>query len=90
VSDVHANPDDMERFASVLKSATAEIEKQTARLNSEYRRLGASWKDRKFASFGSDFDRSISSLRSATRALEPYPPKLRRHAQALRQFLNAR
>ena len=90
MSDVRANADDMERFAAALKSATAEIERQANRLNSEYRRLGSSWQDKKFASFSSDFDRSMNALRSATRALEPYPPKLRRHAQALRQFLNTR
>jgi uncharacterized protein YukE len=90
MSDVHANADEMERFAAVLKNATDEIQKQADRLASEYRRLGGSWKDRKFASFQNDFDRSITGLRAATRALEPYPPKLRRHAQALRQFLNSR
>ncbi len=90
MSDVRANADDLERFAAALRSATEEIEKQTHRLTSEYRRLGGSWKDKKFASFAGDFDRSVAALRSATKALEPYPPKLRRHAQALRQFLNTR
>jgi len=90
MSDVRANADEMERFAAVLKKATEDIERQTDRLTAEYRRLGSTWKDRKFASFQNDFDRSISALRSATRALEPYPPKLRRHSQALRQFLNTR
>jgi uncharacterized protein YukE len=90
VSDVHANPDELERFAAALKNATEEIERQTQRLAGEYARLGDSWRDQKFRRFSSDFDRSVSSLRAATKALEPYPPKLRRHAQALRQFLNAR
>ncbi len=90
MSDVRANADDMERFVAALRSATEEIERQTSRLNSEYHRLGDSWKDKKFASFASDFDRSVAALRAATKALQPYPPKLRRHAQALRQFLNTR
>ena len=90
MSDVHANADDMERFAATLKNATEEIQKQTERLSAEYRRLGGSWRDRKFASFQHDFDRSMNGLRSATRALEPYPPKLRRHSQALRRFLDTR
>jgi uncharacterized protein YukE len=90
MSDVRANADEMERFAAALKKATEDIQRQTDRLAAEYRRLGSTWKDRKFASFQNDFDRSIGSLRSATRALEPYPPKLRRHSQALRQFLNSR
>lgn len=90
MSDVHANPDDLERFAAALKNATEEIERQTQRLVGEYSRLGDSWRDQKFRQFASDFDRSVSGLRAATKALDPYPPKLRRHAQALRQFLNAR
>jgi uncharacterized protein YukE len=90
LSDVHANPDDLERFANALKRGTEEIEQQASRLAAEYGRLGDSWKDAKFRSFAADFDRSMSSLRAATRALDPYPPKLRRHAQALRQFLNTR
>jgi uncharacterized protein YukE len=90
MSDVRANPEELERFAGMLRKATEDIQKQTDRLAGEYRRLGSTWKDHKFASFEADFDRSIGALRSATRALEPYPPKLRRHSQALRQYLDSR
>jgi uncharacterized protein YukE len=90
MSDVHANLDELERFAGILRRATEDIQKQTDRLAGEYRRLGSTWKDRKFASFQSDFDRSIGALRSATRALEPYPPQLKRHSDALRRYLNSR
>lgn len=90
MSDVHANPDDLERFAATLRRGIEDLEHQTKRLSAEYSRLGSSWKDKKFQRFAADFDRSMNNLRSATRALEPYPPQLRRHAVALRQFLNAR
>lgn len=88
MSEVHASPKDIERFATVVSTSLSEIEKIESRLRGEYKRLGTTWRDQKYRRFASDFEQSLKQLAAARRTLEPYPRQLRKDAANLKAYQN--
>lgn len=85
-----ANPEDMERFARDLRQFNEQVHDATSRLQSQFDRLGDTWRDQEHQKFGNEFQQTVRVLSQFQRASEEQIPFLLRKAQRIRDYLSQR
>ena len=90
MSGVVANPDDLERFAQALKKYTSDLNSSSTQLNSEFRRLGGTWRDQEYAKFAQEYERTMRVIKQFMVEADKEVTLLQRKAALLREFLNKR
>ena len=90
MSQAIANPEDLERFASDLKTFNAQLKESMTRLNSQFQRLGETWRDQENQKFAQEFQQTVRVLNQFMRSSETQIPFLQRKAQRLREYLGQR
>lgn len=85
-----ASPDELERFARELKQFNGQLGESMARLQSQFVRLGDTWRDQEQLKFGQEFEQTMRVLQQFIRSSEVQTPFLLRKAQRLREYLGQR
>ena len=84
------NPDDLERFARELKQFNEQVRGSTSRLQGQFGRLGATWRDQEHQKFAREFEQTMRVLHQFMRTSEVHIPFLLRKAQRARDYLSQR
>jgi uncharacterized protein YukE len=85
-----ADPEELERFASMLQRYTEMLSRETTSLNSQFSQLGETWKDQEHAKFAEEYRQTITVLQRFVASANQQIPFLRRKATRLREYLSQR
>lgn len=85
-----ASPEELERFARDLKQFSGQLKDSTSRLQTQFVRLGDTWRDQEQAKFAQEFEQTMRVLHQFMRTADQQIPFLQRKAQRLREYLNQR
>jgi uncharacterized protein YukE len=83
----HADPEEIEKFASTLASYRQESEESAARLREAFHALGDTWNDQEKIKFEAVFEEFSHGMTRFLQDSEPYAPYLRSKAAKLREYL---
>lgn len=86
MSQVHANPEELERFAQELKLFNQQLQESTSRLQGQFTRLGDTWRDQEHQKFAQEFQHTMRVLHQFMRSAEPQITLLQRKAKWLRGY----
>jgi uncharacterized protein YukE len=84
-----ADPDDLERFANTLVQFAADLQSNTAALNSAFQALGESWQDQEQRKFEGEYQELTRVLHDFAGRVEEHVPYLRKKAVHLRDYLQS-
>ena len=90
MSQVIANPEDLERFARELKKFNRQFLDCMRQLQAQFNRLSQTWRDQEHQKFAREFEQTMRTLYQFQRASNQYIPLLVKKAQKLREYLNQR
>lgn len=88
MSQVFANPDDLERFAQELNGYIASLRERTAFLRGQFNNLSSVWRDQEHQKFAQEFQQTIRVLDNFVRSADQQVPFLQQKAARLRGYLN--
>ena len=81
---VEADAPEMERFAGELMRFNHELWNLMQRLNSQFDRLGESWRDPAYQQFSREIAQTTGSMRQLMSASEQYSAFLRKKSERIR------
>ena len=81
------DPDDLREFASNLKHYNELIAEATATMQSQFAKLGETWRDQEQAKFANDFEQTIRVIRQFYETSEEHIPLLLRKAEDVDKYL---
>jgi uncharacterized protein YukE len=87
VTQVHANPEDIQRFARCLKQFNQQLSESMSQLNGQFDYLSYTWQDQKHQKFAQEFIQTMSVLRRFLETSEQHIPFLFKEAEILNQYL---
>lgn len=87
MSQVKANPEELQRFARNLKQFNEQLRQSMAQLNGQFNQLGATWQDQKHQKFAQEFQQTVRVLDRFLQATDQHIPFLLKEADILYQFL---
>jgi uncharacterized protein YukE len=87
VTQVHANPEDIQRFAQCLKQFNQQLSESISKLNGQFDYLSYTWQDQKHQKFAQEFIQTMSALRRFLETSEQHIPFLFKEAEILNQYL---
>lgn len=85
-----ANPDELRRFAQMLKHFNAGLADQLAALSSQLESLSATWRDQEHRRFTEEFERNLTLMSRFMEVNDQYVPFLLRKADRLEEYLEQR
>lgn len=85
-----ADPEDIRRFAQLLKRFSVGLSQQMAQINAQMTGLGQTWRDQEHAKFLAEFENTTRSLARFTDAADAHIPFLIRKAEKIEEYLNQR
>lgn len=90
MSKAVADPEEIRRFAQLLKRFGTGMEQQLTQLNGQMANLSQTWRDQEQAKFQKDFDDTIRQLAHFREAIDQQVPFLLRKADRLDEYLRQR
>ena len=75
------DPQELRAFAGQLHRFNAELAVSSARLNSQFRELGETWRDPAYAKFASEFEQLMKHLQHFRQVSDEVVPRLQRTAE---------
>jgi uncharacterized protein YukE len=80
------DPEEVERFAKLLKQFDSELTNRMSALKGQFGQLGSTWRDQEHARFAEDFTQAMRVLSSFIREAEEHIPILLKKAQHIRDY----
>ncbi len=90
MSQAIANPDELRRFAQMLKKFNTGLEDQMAALSGQLDSLSATWRDQENLRFTEEFHRNLQMMGHFLESNNEYIPFLMRKADRLDEYLQQR
>jgi uncharacterized protein YukE len=90
MGQVHANPEELRRFAQGLKQFGDQLRQSVSRLNGQFSRLGETWRDQKHQQFAQEYQKIVKSLDSFVQTSERHIPFLLKEADILDNYYRNR
>jgi uncharacterized protein YukE len=90
MSQAIANPDELRRFAQMLKKFSTGLEDQMAALAGQLDSLSATWRDQENQRFSEEFHRNLQLMGHFLESNNEYIPFLMRKADRLDEYLQQR
>lgn len=85
-----ADPEDIRRFAQLLKRFSVGLSQQMAQVNAQMTGLGQTWRDQEHAKFVNEFEQTMRQIARFNEAVEEQVPFLLRKADRLEEYLRQR
>lgn len=85
-----ADPEEIRRFAQLLKRFGNGMDQQLSQLNGQMSSLGQTWRDQEHAKFQNEFDQTMRQLARFQEAIDEQVPFLLRKADRLEEYLRQR
>jgi len=76
VAGIQIDPTEVIKFVSQLKAFNDLLEQQTKTLDTQFKRLGESWKDAEYKKFGAEFEKSMKANKKFLAMSNGYGPYL--------------
>ena len=90
MSQAIANPDELRRFAQMLKKFNTGLEDQMTALAGQLDGLSATWRDQENQRFSEEFQRNLQMMAHFLESNNEYIPFLMRKADRLDEYLQQR
>ena len=90
MSQAIANPDELRRFAQMLKKFNTGLAEQMTVLAGQLDGLSASWRDQENQKFSEEFHRNLQMMAHFLEANNDYIPFLMRKADRIDEYLQQR
>jgi len=90
MSQAIANPEELRRFAQMLKKFNTGMADQMAALSGQLDGLSATWRDQEHQRFTEDFRRNLQAMSHFLESNHDYIPFLLRKAERLDEYLQQR
>ena len=90
MSQAIANPEELRRFAQLLKHFNTNLKEQMSAVASQLDALATSWRDQENRRFSEEFQKSLQQLSHFVEINEEYIPFLLRKAERLEEYLQQR
>lgn len=90
MSQAIANPDELRRFAQMLKKFNSGLEDQMAALSGQLDSLSATWRDQENMRFSEEFRQNLQMMVHFLESNNEYIPFLMRKADRLDEYLQQR
>ena len=87
MAQVHANPEELQRFARNLKQFNEQLRQSMAQLNGQFNQLGGTWQDQKHQKFAQEFQQTVKVLERFLQTTDQHIPFLLKEAELLSQYL---
>ena len=85
-----ADPEELRRFAQLLKAFNANMAQAMQQLQGNAIALGQTWRDQEHAKFQGEFEQTLRQLQRFVEASEEQVPLLLRKAERLEAYLKQR
>jgi uncharacterized protein YukE len=86
MSQAIVDPEELERFAKLLKQFDSELTNRMSALKGQFGHLGSTWRDQEHARFAEDFTQAMRVLSNFIREAEEHVPILLKKAQHIRNY----
>lgn len=90
MSQAIANPEELRRFALMLKKFNSGLEEQMTALAGQLDGLSSSWRDQENMKFSEEFHRNLNVMSHFLESNNEYIPFLLRKAERLEEYLQQR
>ncbi len=90
MSQAIANPDELRRFAGMLKKFNTGLSDQMAALSGQLDGLSATWRDQEHQKFAEEFRKNLQGMAHFLESNHDYIPFLLRKAERLDEYLQQR
>lgn len=90
MSQAIVNPEDLRRFAGMLKKFNAGLADQVTALGGQLDALGATWRDQENRRFAEEFARNLQGMARFIESNDEYIPFLLRKAERIDEYLQQR
>lgn len=90
MSKAVADPEEIRRFAQLLKRFGTGMEQQMTQLNGQMSNLSQTWRDQEQAKFQNEFDQTMRQLARFRESIDEQVPFLLRKADRLDEYLRQR
>ena len=90
MAQVHADPEQLKRFARDLSTFNLELADMSSRIKGSFASLGDTWRDQEHEKFASEFMQTMRVVDSFIRMADEHIPFLVRKAEHLDNFLKHR
>lgn len=85
-----ADPEEIRRFAQLLKRFSTGLTQQMTQVNAQMASLGQTWRDQEHAKFQNEFETTLRQLARFNEAVDEQIPFLLRKADRLEEYLRQR
>ncbi|PCI11506.1 hypothetical protein COB72_00885 [bacterium] len=85
-----ADPEEIRRFAQLLKRFGSGMDQQLSQMNGQMANLSQSWRDQEHAKFQNEFEQTMRQLAKFQEAIDEQVPFLLRKADRLEEYLRQR
>lgn len=85
-----ADPEEIRRFAQLLKRFSVGLGQQMAQINAQMTSLSQTWRDQEQAKFVNEFEQTMRQIARFNEAVEEQIPFLLRKADRLDEYLRQR
>ncbi|HSG71359.1 MAG TPA: WXG100 family type VII secretion target [Planctomycetaceae bacterium] len=90
MSQAIVNPEELRRFAQLLKHFNTGLKEQMSALGGQLESLSATWRDQENRRFAEEFQKSLLALSHFVEVNEEYIPFLLRKAERIDEYLQQR
>ena len=84
------NPEDLRRFAQMLKKFNTELMDQSQAISTQLMALSTTWRDQENRKFTEEFQQHLQMLKRFTETNEQHIPYLLRKAERIEEYLQQR
>lgn len=85
-----ADPEEIRRFAQLLKRFSTGLNQQMGQVNAQMSSLGQTWRDQEHAKFQNEFEQTLRQIARFNEAVDEQIPFLLRKADRLEEYLRQR
>ena len=86
---VHADPDEILKFAQMLKTFSQDLTKNARVLQGQFKTLGETWQDQQHMRFAQEFEQLMGVLHKFMQSSEEQIPLLQKKACILKEFIES-
>lgn len=90
MSQAIVNPEELKRFALMLKQFNGGLKEQMTALGGQLEALSTSWRDQENRRFVEEFERNLKQMAHFVKVNEEYIPFLLRKAERIEEYLQQR
>lgn len=90
MAKVAVDPEELVRFAQILKQFNEQLKQSTTNVNSQFKQLGSTWQDQEHQKFAQQYEQTMKVIVQFVQMSEQYVPFLLKKAERAREYLNQR